>query len=211
MRRNKEAAKEASRHRETEGLGNALSTAIAQRLGHQEEQRRLERDLQTLQERKADIEAKLSADRRYAEILARRDAAAEKVRIAAQRQEEVRTELKRAMSEAWRSVLRDPIRNARSLAQKALQTRLLAMQYQLRAAAVESGHCNICDQDLTEEARRRLTSTFRHGGCARRDGCSHRIHPSRPRLVPRGRQRWRSAPAYPKTADPRGRREDCTG
>jgi hypothetical protein len=34
------------------------------------------------------------------------------------------------------------------------------MQYQLRAAAVESGHCNICDQDLTEEARRRLTSTL---------------------------------------------------
>jgi len=138
----KQAAAEASRHKATEGWGISLNHALQKREEHQRELARLSEVQRTFSKLKGEIEAKLSADRKYASLLDQRDKAQSAINEAVKGQVETRAALKRVMVEAWRSVLREPVRVARDAAQAALQARVEALEQELRAAAVDRGHCS---------------------------------------------------------------------
>lgn len=148
-----EAAREASRHSETVGIGNALNTSIAQRAAHLAEQKRKQDELEALTRRRTELEAQLAADRRYAEILERRDDALRQAEAAKDRKDRLATEIRTAMSEAWRTLLKEPIRRARAEAEAALEAELQQLRRSLRRSALESGECEICLQPVGPEAR----------------------------------------------------------
>ena len=75
-----------------------------------------------------------------------------------------RGDLQKAMGEAWRSLLREPVRTARALAQGDAQKEVDAFLVSLRAKAVDSGHCDTCDQDLAGPVIDRLRTTLPAGG-----------------------------------------------
>jgi len=153
-----QAAREASRHSETVGLGNALNQAIEQRAAHVAEQKRKQEELETLVRMRTELEAQLSADRRYAEILERRDAALKLAETAKDRKEKLASEIRTAMRDAWRALLKEPIQKALEEAQGALETELQNLRASLRRAALESGECAICFQALDPAAREKVAS-----------------------------------------------------
>lgn len=151
-----EAAREASRHTETVGIGNALNTSIAQRAAHLAEQKRKQDELEALTRRRTELEAQLAADRRYAEILERRDEALRQANAAKDRKDRLAAEIRTAMAEAWRTLLKEPIRRARTQAQAALEAELQQLRSSLRSKALETGECEICLQPVGPEAKARL-------------------------------------------------------
>lgn len=124
----KQAATEASRHQETESMGNALQGAITLRKAHQDELARLKENLSDLTRQKTEIDAKLAADRRSADLMNRRQEALNRADDASAKQLTLRADLKRVMSSAWRTVLREPIRKAREQAQADLQSEIEAVK-----------------------------------------------------------------------------------
>lgn len=154
-----QAAVEAGRHRETTGIGNALKAAIEQRAAHLAEQKRKQEEVEVLSRRRSEIEAQLSADRRYADILERRDAAIRLADEARVKRERFAVEIRSAMREAWRTVLKEPVRQAREKAQAAIQAELESLRLALRQRALQSGECEICFQAIGSDSRRRLETT----------------------------------------------------
>ena len=148
-----EAAREASRHSETTGLGIALNTAIDQRAAHLAEQKRKQEELNRLTRRRTELEAQMAADRRYAEILERRDNAERQAEAARKRKERLAAEIRGAMAQAWRTLLKDPIRRARAAAQEALEAELRQLRSDLRRNALDSGECEICLQPVGSDAQ----------------------------------------------------------
>ncbi|MER8727441.1 AAA family ATPase [Mesorhizobium sp. M0904] len=163
----RQAATEASRHQETQSLGNALQAAITLRKAQQDELVRLKDNLADLTRQKGEIDAKLAADRRAADLMNRRQDALNRAAAAATRQVDLRLDIKRAMSDAWRTVLHEPIRKAREQAQINLQSQIEALKVELRRAAVERSHCDICEQDVAPALRSRLLATLGDTGAAR--------------------------------------------
>lgn len=152
----KQAATEASRHQETESMGNALQGAITLRKAHQDELARLKENLSDLTRQKTEIDAKLAADRRSADLMNRRQEALNRADDASAKQLTLRADLKRVMSSAWRTVLREPIRKAREQAQADLQSEIEAVKAELRRAAIAQRHCDVCEQDIGADLVARL-------------------------------------------------------
>lgn len=144
----RQAATEASRHKETQSIGNALQAAVTLRKAQQDELVRLKENLADLTRQKAEIDAKLAADRRSADFMNRRQEALNRADDASAKQLTLRADLKRVMSSAWRTVLREPIRKAREQAQGDLQSEIEAVKAELRRAAIAQRHCDVCGQDL---------------------------------------------------------------
>lgn len=154
----KQAATEASRHQETESMGNALQAAITLRKAQQDELVRLKDNLAELTRQKTEIDAKLAADRRSADLMNRRQEALKRADDASTKQLGLRTDLKRVMSGAWRTVLREPIRKAREQAQADLLSEMEGVKAELRRRAIAESHCDICDQEVGANAAARLSS-----------------------------------------------------
>jgi DNA sulfur modification protein DndD len=153
-----EAAREASRHSDTVGIGNALNQAIDQRTAHIAEQKRKQDELDGLLRRRTELEGQLSADRRYAEILERRDAALKRAEDAAERKARLAGEIRNSMRQAWRTLLKEPIQKAVEEAQKALEAELENLRASLRQAALDNGECEICFQPISSVARDKMIS-----------------------------------------------------
>lgn len=149
-----QAAREATRHGETAALGNALKQSIDQRDAHVSEQRRKQRELEELTRRRTELEAELSANRRYADILERRDAAMKDAEAAKDRKDRFAGEIRTAMREGWRTLLKEPISKARELAQAELEAELQELRASLRREALEAGECGICFQNISPSRRR---------------------------------------------------------
>jgi len=60
------------------------------------------------------------------------------------------------MIDAWRGVLRHTIRAARAAAEQEAHQAHLHLVRSLRSAALEKGQCDVCEQPIGEETRRRL-------------------------------------------------------
>ena len=146
-RADKAAAKEASRHQETEALGNALQQATAQKEGHQQELARLQKQLNDLQAERKELEQYLSSVGKYAAVLQERDEAAERVEAAEAAEATARADLRAVMAESWRTLLREPIKTARQTAQREAEEALESFRIQLRQEAIAEGHCSTCDQE----------------------------------------------------------------
>lgn len=156
----KQAAREASKSQETQALGTALQQATEQREAHQRELARLQADLEDLQTQRAEIEQLLQSTQKYGALLEERDRATSRLTEAQREEGGVRSDLQRVMADAWRSVLREPVRAARATAQAEAQQELDAFALSLRAKALESGHCDTCDQDIPPELAARLRTTL---------------------------------------------------
>jgi DNA sulfur modification protein DndD len=156
----KQAAREASKSQETLALGTALQQATEQREAHQRELARLQKDLEGLQTERAEIEQLLQSTQKYGVLLEERDRATSRLADAQRDEQTVRAELQRLMAEAWRSVLREPVRTARTAAQADAHRELDAFALSLRAKALESGHCDTCDQDIPPDVASRLRTTL---------------------------------------------------
>ena len=154
------AAREASKHQETQALGNALQQATEQKEAHQKELDRLQQQLQDLNAQKTEVEQFLQSMQKYASILQERDEASARLEQARRDEGLTRADLQRAMSDAWRSVLREPVRAARAAAQTEAQQELDSFRMWLRTNAVQAGHCEICDQDLPPSVSTRLKATL---------------------------------------------------
>lgn len=153
------AAKEASKHKETQALGTALEQATEQKEAHQNEISRLQLQLEDLSVQRSDVEQFLQSVQKYSGILEDRDEASDRLDQAAKEERHIRGELQRAMADSWRSLLGEPVRVARLAAQKKAQAALESIQMALRKTAIEAQHCGICDQDLTQDLLARLSAT----------------------------------------------------
>ena len=155
----RQAAKEASRHQETQALGTALEQVTEQKEAHRKELTRLQNQLEDLNDQKAEVEQRLQSQQKYASILENLDAARARLEAANGEMGSVRGELQRAMADAWRSLLRESVRAAREAAQRDVKGQLNALVLSLRQEAIADGHCKTCDQDLSQEVRQRLKTT----------------------------------------------------
>jgi DNA sulfur modification protein DndD len=162
----KSAAKEASKHKETQGLGAALQQAAAQREAHQKEHARLQAQLKELHSERTEIEQYLQSTQKYSTVVQERDECSERLREAEKSEKHVRGDLQKAMSESWRSLLRERVRTARFAAQDEAQAGLAAFQMTLRVRAVEIGHCETCEQDVSSSQASRLRATLPHNAPA---------------------------------------------
>jgi len=156
----KHAAKEASKRQETQAIGTALQQATEQKEAHQKEIARLQTQLQELNAQRTEVEQYLQSVQKYASILHERDEAGARLEEAAKDERLCRGDLQKAMGEAWRSLLREPVRAARSAAQADAQKELDAFLLSLRAKAVADGHCGTCDQDVRGAILDRLKASL---------------------------------------------------
>lgn len=150
------AAKEASKRQETQQLGIALRQAADQKEAHNKEIARLEAQFEELNLQKLEVEQYLQSTQKYAALLQQRDESLARRRQAADEETQTRGDLQRAMGESWRSLLREPVRSARSAAQHDAQRELDSFLLSLRAKAVDTGHCDTCEQDVSPAIRERL-------------------------------------------------------
>jgi len=156
----KDAAKEAGKHKETQSLGVALQQATEQKEAHQGELRRLHNELDDLTQKRVEAEQRLQSIQKYAIILEDRDQAVEQLDKASKDEEHLRGDLQRAMSKAWRSLAREPLRAARLAAQHESERELDSLILSLRSRAVDMGRCDTCEQDIPEAVRSRLRASL---------------------------------------------------
>jgi len=151
-----QVAAEASRHAETAGMGNALAQAITIREGQRSELERLQADLEGLNQRKSELDEKLSSNSRAADLMARRQAALDKASAASRSQVELRTEVKRLMADGWRAVVLGPVSRLRDETTASLGDALDATIVDLRHRAIDAGRCGVCEQDVDGMVARQL-------------------------------------------------------
>jgi DNA sulfur modification protein DndD len=144
----------------------ALQQATEQKKAHQDELRRLQSELSELGGQRIEAEQRLQSNQKYASILEERDQAIQRLTKANAEEQILRGDLQKAMSKAWRSLVRDPLRAARQAAQVESERELNTFAMSLRARAVDTGHCGTCEQDIPEAIRARLRSSLpeRAGG-----------------------------------------------
>ena len=159
-------AAEASRHQKTEALGVSLQHANATRQAHIEERDRETKRLDDLHAERDEIETELRRQQLYAVAVERLDMARKDLKDAHATQEAKKADLKTALTDAWRTLLDGPVAKARDEAREAVKDAVALMAASLRKAAVDSGHCGTCDQDVPEDARARLATTLPAGATA---------------------------------------------
>lgn len=142
------AAKEASKSQATQALGNALQQATQQKEEHQRELLRLEERLKQLGRQRSEAEELLKSQARFVNLLDQFHLAEQRLTKAAAEETAARGELQTAMSQGWRSVLRNTVRAARTAAQNAAQADFERLTFALRRRAVDSGRCGVCEQSV---------------------------------------------------------------
>jgi DNA sulfur modification protein DndD len=152
------AAKEASRHKETEALGNALQAATTQKQAHQEELERLQEQLRGLADEKAEIERYLSGVKKYSALLEDRDAAARRLEAAKSEESDCRSDLQVAMANAWRGLFSGRVRTAREAAQADTKREIDQLVRAVRVRSASAGACEVCEQPISSELAARLVS-----------------------------------------------------
>lgn len=166
--------KEKSEHREataaqgdqkTREFGNQLADLHAQRHVLNDEQQRLERDLDEARSRKASLEEAMKKKERVAALLDKRDTLDRLMKEIEVRRASKEAELQQAMSGAWCALLAEPIRNAMTTlreAEASLQTELLRADV-LHSLQVNAGsECPACLQKVSPDAQMRIQSSI-HG------------------------------------------------
>lgn len=157
-------AAEASKHQKTQSLGVSLEQASDIKKAHEDElDREVDKRAALLLERD-DIEADLRRQERYAVAVDRLDTARNERRDARATQDARRRELKQAMTGAWRTVLDEPLMEARAKASQGVKEAFALLQDALRADAIENHLCPTCDRDIPEDLCERLVKTLPAGG-----------------------------------------------
>jgi DNA sulfur modification protein DndD len=156
----KQAAREALKYKDTEVVGSALQQATDQREAHQKEIQRLQDDLTELIAQRSELELYLQANEKLSALLQARDTAKDRVARIEAEDKRHRSDLQRAMADAWRALVRERVRDARLRAHESVREQVEVLETRLRHAAIEFGHCPICDQDVPNDVRERLSGTI---------------------------------------------------
>lgn len=152
----KAAAREASRHQNTQAIGASLQAATAQKDAHKKELARQEISLQELTAEREGLEQALGTSQKYSGLLQELEDAKSRLAEIADERKQKQSELQSAMRESWRSLLREPVRYARQNAQEEAQREQDELITSLRARTVEGAHCVVCEQGVGPEAAKRL-------------------------------------------------------
>lgn len=152
----KRQAKVAQRHKDTLQLGTKLQTLTEQRAGHMQEQKRLEDDLAELKREKADLDDYLGSVRRYSDLIEERDKAEARKSTLEQELVSAREKLKDTMDEAWRTLLADPVKQAKRTAQIRAEEAMSREMARLRSQALREDECPTCVRPLDAATRERL-------------------------------------------------------
>lgn len=156
----RDAATEASRDQETRALGTSLKAKHDERQAQHEELERAIKERDELQVERSDLEAEMRKQEIYAAAVERLDraradlAAAEKVQAAKFQ------ELQREMKDAWRTILSEKVAEAKAASQHAIASAIEDLTDQLRSRAVDTHHCDVCDQDLSDAQVRLIGQTL---------------------------------------------------
>ncbi len=154
------SAKEASKHQKTEAIGNALQSANDMKEAHEQERDRKTAELEVLLAHRDVIETERRHQEASAAAVERLDRARKDRKAARDAHAERAAELKAAMKDAWRTVLEEPVADAKVAAQEAVEEAFSLLVTSLRIRAIENLHCRICDQAVPEEARSRLAASL---------------------------------------------------
>lgn len=158
------AGREAAKNIKTQALGNALQLAAEEKRAHVAERDRLLEEQGEALELKAEAEARLSSYQRLHQIVDRLSKARDALSDAENDQREAMADLRRTMSVAWRTLLREPIRLARSAAQAAAERQYDELVSELRRRAVQRSHCEVCDQAVPIHRHAALLSSVASRG-----------------------------------------------
>lgn len=154
------SAKEASKHQKTEAMGNALQSANDMKEAHEQERDRKTAELDDLLAERDEVETELRRQETYAVAVERLDKAREDLKAARNSREAKETELKAAMTHAWRTVLDKPVSEAKIAAQQAANDALASLVTSLQVDAIENHYCRTCGRDVPEDVRTRLTASL---------------------------------------------------
>ena len=160
----KATAREASRSEETRSIGTALEQATELRASQRDELERLENQLQSLHAARRAAEAYLESVERYRQLIADREVAREELGTVTPRLGEITVEIRDLMREAWRTVLAEPVRRGRDQARRAAEDALDSVVKGLRRKAVETGSCEVCEQEVSADQRSVLASGLSDDG-----------------------------------------------
>lgn len=152
----KEAARQASLSEKTGNLGAAQEQAMQMRSAHQQEIERKREDLAELLAEQADLERYLAGVQRYASLLDERRAVNDQLAAAVLAESAAQSGLQRAMSGAWRSLLRERVRAVRAEAREQASDASNRLLDALKCESVESGVCSVCDRPLDPPDAERL-------------------------------------------------------
>ena len=150
------SAKEASKHQKTEAIGNALQSANDMKEAHEQERDRKTAELEELLAQRDVIETERRHQEASAAAVERLDRARKDRKAARDAHAAKAAELKVAMKDAWRTVLEEPVADAKVAAREAVEEAFSSLVTSLRIRAIENRHCRICDQAVPEDARSRL-------------------------------------------------------
>lgn len=156
----RDAATEASKDQETRALGTSLKAKHDERQAQRDELERAIKERDELQVQRSELEADMRKQEIYATAVERLDraradlAAAEKVRVGKFR------ELQREMADAWRTIVREKVVEAKAESQNAIVSAIEGLTHQLRLRAVERHHCDVCDQEISDAHARWIGRTL---------------------------------------------------
>ena len=155
-----EAAREASRSKQTQAIGTALEQAGERKEAHKKEIARLRGQLADFQSRKSEAEAFLKSERQYLSILEERDSKEARLSKVKTEIDQIKLSLREAMREAWRSVLAGPVRRALKAASKEAEQEVDQLKVRLQQEALRAMHCGTCDRDLDSQAAAHLKAAI---------------------------------------------------
>jgi DNA sulfur modification protein DndD len=155
--------REAAKDAQTAQIGEAIRRTREARDAHIAERRRKQVDLEGYSAELEEVDGYLRARDRYRDAMERRERAG-KARDAARDEEaRLRDQLRVQMSEAWRTVLGDKVREAREVASDSVAGLFAEVAMRLQIDAIEACHCGTCGQDVPPDAISRLEAMLPDG------------------------------------------------
>ena len=155
--------REAAKDAETAQIGEAIRRTREARDAHIAERGRKQQDLQAHTADLDEVDGYLRARDRYRDAMERRERA-EKSRDAARDEEaRLRDQLRAQMSDAWRTVLGDKVREARDAASDSVAGLIAEVALGLRLGAIKACHCGTCDQGVPPDVITRLEALLPAG------------------------------------------------
>lgn len=156
----RDAAAEASKDQETRALGTSLSAKHTERQAQRDELARAKKEFDELQAERTDLEAEMRKQEMYAAAIERLDHARADLAAARNAQQTKAHDLQREMANAWRTVVGEKVAEAKAESQQAMVGAVDGLVDQLRARAAAAHHCEVCDQDLSEEHAHRIATAL---------------------------------------------------
>jgi DNA sulfur modification protein DndD len=156
----KEVQRELKKSKEGQQMAAQLEDLAAHRQHHEEEIKRLQDERDELLEEKGKIDEFMNQYQQAREKLAERRRLTGEIKKIEEEIEQKREKLKEEMSSAWKGMLGDSIKTARTEVQNKLgehrQRQAAAETVELIQKALDDDECSICGQSLSEEAMERL-------------------------------------------------------